>query len=117
MGPLSSRVAWRSVAAVAALIASIDLLQVFVLGKGLGAIGGAVLYATVAVALVREQRWAAWVVLLMPVVPLAVISGSLGEQLRSELVDAPMVAVAVLQSLASLGASGLLFAARFRTTR
>lgn len=104
-------------AAICVAIATIDVLQVIALGKGLGAIGGAFLYGTYAFGLVRQRDWAAWATSIMPVVPLAVIAGLLGPELREDLVDRPMLAVAVLQVVAALGAGGLLFAARFRRTR
>ena len=113
----STALAWPAVAAVCATIAGVDLLQVIVLGKGLGALGGTVLYGIYATGLLYRRSWAAWTTLLMPVVPLAVISGLLGADLRNQLVDAPMVIVAGLQLLAGAGAAGLLFAARFRRTR
>lgn len=117
MGPLTESRAFGAVATVCATIALLDLLQVGLIGKGMGAIGGCVLYTCLALGLLWHRREAAWVVLAMPLVPLSVMAGLLGSELRDQLVDRPMMAVALLQIVASLGAGGLLFAARFRRTR
>lgn len=88
--------------ALCALIAAADLAQVAVLGKGLGALGGALVYGGSAIALVRGMRRVRWLIAAMPVIPLAVFAGLLGEQTREELVDEGMIAVFVLQLAAAL---------------
>ncbi|MCB9676879.1 MAG: hypothetical protein H6737_17320 [Alphaproteobacteria bacterium] len=98
----------RALAAVAIAIAVADLAQVVWLGKGLGAIGGAVIYTGVAVGALRGVRLALWVGLMMPVIPLSVFAGLAGAQARETLVDTGMIAVFTLQvTVAVLAAATL----------
>lgn len=94
--------------ATAAAIVVLDLGQVVLLGKGLGAIGGAVIYAGVAIGAWRERVFARIVALLMPAIPLAVFAGLMGGDVRENLVDTGMIVVFCFQLLAGvLAALGL----------
>ncbi len=94
-----------------------DLAQVALLGKGMGAIAGAMIYGTIAAMVAgagrSRIRIGAGVAAAMPLIPLAVFSGLLGVQARETLVDAGMIGVFVLQ----LGASGAGIALLWQTRR
>ncbi|MCO4745544.1 MAG: hypothetical protein KC912_12200 [Proteobacteria bacterium] len=99
----------RALIGVCALIALIDLAQVPLLGKGLGAIGGAAIYGVSALMLARGERRVWPLIAAMPLIPTAVFLGLLGEEVRDQLVDVGMIGVFLLQ----LAAAGLAVAQRF----
>ncbi len=69
----------RALAGVAVAIACCDLAQPLVLGwepRMVAAIAGAGVYLAVAAGAAGERRWAAWIALGMPVIPIgAIVSG------------------------------------------
>ncbi len=69
----------RALAGVAVAIACCDLAQPLLLGwepRMIAAIAGAGIYLGVAAGALRGQRWAAWIALGMPVIPIgAIVSG------------------------------------------
>jgi len=94
--------------ATCVVIVVLDLAQVLLLGKGLGAVGGAAIYVAVAMGVWRERVVARVVALLMPAIPLAVFAGLLGADTREDLVDAGMIGVFCFQlTAAALAAWGL----------
>jgi hypothetical protein len=86
-----------------------DLAQVAFLGKGMGAIAGAMVYGMIAVMVAGAGRGrirlGAGVAVFMPFVPLAVFTGLLGGEARESLVDLGMILVFVLQ--VGAGSAGL----------
>lgn len=86
-----------------------DLVQIPLLGKGWGPLGGAAVYGLVAFGLARDVRVAWGVALAMPVVPTAVLSGLLGPAIRARFVDGAMWAVYAVQLVLALVALTALF--------
>lgn len=91
----------RALIGVCALIALIDLAQVPLLGKGLGAIGGAAIYGVSAMLLARGEPRVWPFIAAMPLIPTAVFLGLLGDDVREQLVDIGMIGVFLLQLLAA----------------
>lgn len=93
-------------------IVGADLAQVAVLGKGMGAVAGAMIYGTIAVMVAgagrTRVRLGAGVAAVMPVIPLLVITGVLGGEARDSLVDMGMLGVFVLQVGAAIAGIGVL---------
>ena len=116
MGPVTLR---RVAMGLCVAIAVADLVQVLLQLKGIGAVGGLVIYATCARGLQQHHRWAPVILLLMPIFPFSVFLGLRGEEVRATLVDGPMIAIAVLQVLASGCGAGMLWSgwANRETTR
>jgi len=72
-----------------------------------GALGGAAIYAAVAVGAWNRVRAAAWVAAMMPIVPLlAIAAWSTG--ISEVAPEAAMVSILVVQSLASLSGISIL---------
>jgi hypothetical protein len=92
----------------ASVISLVDIAQVFVLGKGLGALGGFVIYGAVAIGARSGARWPAVVAMLVPIIPVTVLSGLAGQELRASLVDRPMIAVFCVQIAAFVAGAVLL---------
>jgi len=90
---------------LAAMIAIIDALQVVLIGKGWGAIGGTLIYGTVAWRASRGDLRVAWIALLLPLLPTSIVFGLQGAATRAAVVDEPMLVVYGIQLAAAAAAA------------
>jgi hypothetical protein len=102
----------RWAAALAGLVAVLDLVQVLVLAwrpKHWGALGGMVLYGTLAVLVARGSRPALIVVAVMPLVPLSVLVGTAMGLPLPVAPDAAMSGILAVQIAAASAATARLW--------
>lgn len=90
---------------LAAMIAVIDALQVVLIGKGWGAIGGTLIYGTVAWRASRGDVRVGWIALLLPLLPTSIVFGLQGQATRDAVVDEPMLVVYGIQLAAAAAAA------------
>jgi hypothetical protein len=108
---MERRAIWVGLALAAGLVALCDAVQPLVLEwkpKLWGAMGGALLYAVIAMGAWRERRAAAVAAMVVPVLPISILAATLAGVEVPARPDAAMIGILAIQLVAAtLGAVAL----------
>jgi hypothetical protein len=107
------------VCGAAAAVALLDLAQVALLDwrpKHWGSLGGAALYAVIAAGAARDAAWADLLAVLIPLIPLSVLTATLLGASLPVVPDREMVGILMFQLVAA-GAGALRLLARRRAAK